>query len=173
MPEDEVAPAGFEIGPGYEQEWPDDDRQTTEVLLNLIRAGESVRALVDAFVQRWGIPSAIGMNVMEVLRGEGGPLIPSVIADRTLTSRPALSGVLTTLEKRGFIERRPDEADRRRILVELTPSGRSALEELFPALHQEEVRWTAGLSDRQKASLLRELVRLQASIASASGEDEV
>src|SRR5207302_9796003 len=99
--------------------------------------------------------------VLEVLRGEGGPLAPSTVASRSFVSRPALSGVMDTLERRGLLRRAPDPHDRRRTLVEITPDGVRTLESLLPGLHQAEVSWTEGLSETQKAALLRNLGRLQ------------
>jgi DNA-binding MarR family transcriptional regulator len=160
----------FRVQPGFEQEWAGARADATEVVLNVIRAGEALTALVDSFVRHRGLPSATALIVLEVLRGEGGPLAPSVVASRCFLSRPALSGVMDTLERRGLLLRRPDPADRRRVLVEVTGKGKETLERLLPELHQAEVAWTGGLSDSQKATLLRSLGRLQHHLRADPGE---
>ena len=43
-------------------------------------------------------------------------------------SHPSVSGTLTRLEKKGFISRRTDENDRRRIMVSPTPAGSDYVE---------------------------------------------
>jgi DNA-binding MarR family transcriptional regulator len=149
------------VPPGFEQEWAGARADATEIVLNVIRAGEALNGLVDSFVRQRGLPSSSALIVLEVLRGEGGPLAPSVVASRSFTSRPALSGVMDTLERRGCLRRYPDPADRRGVLVEITPDGKETLERLLPELHRAEVRWTGGLSDTQKADLLRGLGQLQ------------
>jgi DNA-binding MarR family transcriptional regulator len=154
-------PAIFRVPPGFEQEWAGARADATEVVLNVIRAGETLTALVDSFVRQRGLPSSTSLIVLEVLRGDGGPLAPSVVASRCFLSRPALSGVMDTLERRGMLRRYPDPADRRRALVEITAQGKETLERLLPGLHKAEVSWTNGLSDTQKAALLRSLGRLQ------------
>ncbi len=154
-------PAIFRVPPGFEQEWTGARADATEVVLNVIRAGEALAGLVDSFVRQRGLPSATALIVLEVLRGEGGPLVPSVVASRCFLSRPALSGVMDTLERRGLLRRYPDPADRRRVLVEMTGSGKETLERLLPGLHQAEVSWTDGLSQPQKAALLRGIGQLQ------------
>ena len=98
-------PAIFRVPPGFDQEWAGARADATEVVLNVIRAGEALSALVDSFVRERGLPSATALIVLEVLRGEGGPLAPSVVASRCFLSRPALSGVMDTLERRGLLRR--------------------------------------------------------------------
>ena len=152
------------VNPEFEQEWPGSRADATEVFVNVIRAGETLTALIEGFVRDHGLPSVTALMVLEVLRGErkatGAGLAPSVIADRSVVSRPALSGVMDTLERRGFLKRSPDPNDRRRAVVEITDEGMQTLERLLPELHRAEAEWTAGLSTTQKANLLRETGRL-------------
>ena len=151
----------FRVPPGFEHEWAGARADATEVVLNVIRAGEALTALVDSFVRQRGLPSATSLIVLEVLRGDGGPLAPSVVAARCFLSRPALSGVMDTLERHGLLRRYPHPADRRRALVEITAHGKETLENFLPELHEAEVSWTAGLSESQKAVLLESLGQLQ------------
>ena len=48
----------FRVPPGFEQEWDGARADATEVVLNVIRAGEALTALVDSFVRARGLPSA-------------------------------------------------------------------------------------------------------------------
>lgn len=154
--------AAYRVQSGFEQEWRGSSAIATEVVLNVIRVGEAVTARVEAFVREHGLPSATALLVLEILRGEGAPLTPSVIAERSIVSRPALSGVLATLERRRLIRRWADPDDRRRVMVEITKEGVDSLERLLPDLHRAEVAWTEGLRESQKADLVRNLGRLQA-----------
>jgi DNA-binding MarR family transcriptional regulator len=77
-------------------------------------------------------------------------------------SRPTATGVVTTLEGRGYARRRKDTRDRRMVIVSLTPSGRRKIEELFPRFNAEEVAVTAHLSGAQRdalAGMLRSMLR--------------
>ena len=49
----------------------------------------------------------------------GGPLTVGELAARLGLTLPTVSGVLADLDHAGFIERRPDPADRRRTIVEV------------------------------------------------------
>ena len=163
-------PPVFRVPPGFEREWAGARADATEVVLNTIRAGEALSYLVDSFVRQRGLPSATALIVLEVLRGAAGPLAPSVVADRCFLSRPALSGVMDTLERHGLLCRYPDPADRRRVLVEITGNGQETLTRLLPDLHRAEVSWTEGLSSTQKAALLHGLGRLQQHLHTAQAK---
>ena len=76
-------------------------------------------------------------------------------------SRPTASGVLTTLQGRRYVRRRKASKDGRVVLVSLTPSGRTKIEELFPRFNAEETRVASVLSEEEQeriASMLRALL---------------
>lgn len=52
------------------------------------------------------------------------------------------------LENRGLVERRPDEANRRRVLVRLTPAGLEAAEAVAPRIAQASTDGAAQLAAR-------------------------
>lgn len=157
------------VNEGFDDEWPGCSALATEVVINLVRAGDVLTARVDALARAYGLPSSTSLIVLEVLRGEGGALRPSVVADRCFLSRPALSSLLDTLERRGLIARTAHPGDRRSALVEITDAGVAAMGRLLPELHRAEVSWAAGLSERQQAILLRQLGLLQRHLQKPDG----
>ena len=54
------------------------------------------------------------------------------LGEKMLKDRHNITRILNLLEKRGYIERRPDEADKRIYRVFLTKSGRAVQEKLTP-----------------------------------------
>jgi DNA-binding MarR family transcriptional regulator len=83
------------------------------------------------------------------------------LALRMGVSRPTVSGVTDTLERRGLVERRTHAEDGRLRSVALTASGESTFEDLFPRFNAEESLACAGLGGEQRAQLaglLRALV---------------
>lgn len=54
---------------------------------------------------------------------QGRAIGPSELAERLQVSLPTISKTLAVLERHGWIERAPDEADRRRVVVRLTQEG--------------------------------------------------
>jgi DNA-binding MarR family transcriptional regulator len=66
-------------------------------------------------------------------------------------SRAAISKTLAKLEKRGFIARQPNPADRRAALVTITGAGAEAVDAMFPRQLAVEADLLAGLGpDRDR-----------------------
>ncbi len=73
------------------------------------------------------------------------------------------SGLITTideLEARGWLERRPSERDRRRNALHLTEGGEKKLGEGRTAALGRAKELTGPLSDRERSTLLRLLLKL-------------
>ena len=76
-------------------------------------------------------------------------------------TRPTVSGVTDTLERRGLVERRDHSSDARLRTVALTAAGERTFEELFPRFNAEESLACGGLGAAERAqlaALLRTLV---------------
>ncbi|MGP5386957.1 MarR family winged helix-turn-helix transcriptional regulator [Brachybacterium tyrofermentans] len=72
------------------------------------------------------------LTVLEVLHREGAQT-PTALARRTSTHLATMTGVLTRLEREGWIERRPDVNDRRSIRIHPTSVER------FDALYADSI----------------------------------
>ncbi|MBN9239489.1 MAG: MarR family transcriptional regulator [Micrococcales bacterium 70-64] len=90
-----------------------------------------------------------GMIALHFL--DAGPLTQSDLARMAKVENQTMSRTVERLERSGFVERRADDADRRRQIVTRTPAGdaawastRSLESEVFPALDDSE-RMRAGL----------------------------
>lgn len=94
-------------------------------------------------------PLGIGgreLAVLSVLAG-GGSLSQHQAAQRLAIDRTTMVTLLDGLEAKGLVERRPDPADRRRNVVELTPDGRRVLDQATKAVREAERRFLARLGD--------------------------
>ena len=84
------------------------------------------------------------------------------IASEAGVSKATLSGVLTTLEGRGFVTRKRGEKDGRLVTVELTPSGKRLMKKLFPEFNKAErqvVRDLTGPEQLAAADILRRITQ--------------
>lgn len=128
---------------------------------NLFRATAAIRRHMEANVlapDRLSWTSFVGLWVLWVW----GEMESREFAQAVGISRPTATGVVTTLEGRGFVRRRKDERDGRMVLVSLTPVGRRTIEGLFPRYNAEEVSVTEHMSSEDQdalARLLRSMLR--------------
>lgn len=58
--------------------------------------------------------------------------------------------MLDSLQKGGFVSRRPDQADRRRDLIELTPAGQEAYGQWQACCREMEEQMLAGFSSEER-----------------------
>jgi len=86
-------------------------------------------------------------------------------------SKGTLTGVASTLERRGLVARRPHPDDARRVLLSMTSSGLKLMAELFPQFNKQEALVVETLSaDEIKvlaAALRKVVVDLESGPASA------
>lgn len=103
------------------------------------------------------------VDMLIPLRYATEPVIASGLADRMGLSRAGVSKTLGKLERRGFVSRCPNPADRRAALVTITPAGAEAVAGFFPRQLAAEVELFAGLGD-DREWVLRALARLVAAM---------
>ncbi len=72
-------------------------------------------------------------------------------------SKGTLTGVMTTLERRGYVTRSTHPTDKRLVLVESTEAGDDVMADLYPRFNAEEARVASGLSEDDKRSLATSL----------------
>lgn len=97
-------------------------------------------------------------DILATLRRHGpkGQLTPKQLLKSVMLSSGGMTGRLDQLERAGLVARRPDPADRRGVVVELTAKGRKAIdaaaaarfaeaERSLPPLKPDETRVLAGL----------------------------
>jgi MarR family len=82
------------------------------------------QALVATVARRHRLSHA-ALNALAVIEGNGGPLLAGELSARMHITSGTMTGVLDTLERNGYIHRQADPADRRRVLVDLTPAARA------------------------------------------------
>src|SRR6478752_4173894 len=96
---------------------PAGDATSTESYASLVRAGEAVLTLLDASIQHTLDVKHPVFTALAVLDGAAEPLTPSEIADRVLVASATMTATLDLLERRQWIRRLPNPADRRSVLV--------------------------------------------------------
>ena len=113
------------------------DFSSMAVTSNLFRAATAVRNYLERTVLAKEELSWTAFVVLWVV-WIWEPIETRQIADEGGFSKATLTGVLTTLEGRGLLERKKSDTDGRLVLVNLTKKGRKLMETLFPEFNKHE-----------------------------------
>ena len=84
------------------------------------------------------------------------------LAERAQMTHQSMSELVASLQERGYVERRPDPADRRAKIVCFTPKGRQMMRVAVPqiaAIEEEWLRRLDGGCDGDLRTALQEAVR--------------
>ncbi|EJL39169.1 MarR family transcriptional regulator [Brevibacillus agri] len=94
--------------------------------------------------------------VLYRLREEDG-INQKELALRSAKDQPTMTRILDNLAKKGWIEKKLSEHDRRAYLITLTPNGREWIEKAIPAEAKAIADIFAGISP-EKLAFLREIL---------------
>jgi DNA-binding MarR family transcriptional regulator len=117
------------------------------VMRQLHLVGTKADALIAGVARRHGLSHA-ALNALAVIEGAGGPLPAGEVTAQMHISTATMTSILDTLERRGYVRRQPDPADRRRVLVDITPDAQSLLDQVLPAVQQLVAETMSSLDDR-------------------------
>lgn len=128
-----------------------DDPATAKAVATYVKLMRAARAVMIRVEPRL---TALGLTMTQfgVLEGilHKGPLTHRELGRKVLTSAANITDVVDKLEARGLVMRTRNPEDRRQVRVELTPCGRSLIEELFPR-HAADI--AAAMSGLDSAAL--------------------
>ena len=128
---------------------------------NLFRTSAAIRRHMEASVlaaDKLSWTSFVALWVLWVW----GEMESRDLAAAVGISRPTSTGVVTTLEGRGWVERRKSAEDGRMVRVSLTAEGERKIADLFPRFNAEETGVTSRLSTEQQdamAAMLRGMLK--------------
>lgn len=109
--------------------------------------GESLRDL--------GLTPTI-WRILALLQERDGISV-SELSEASLIDRTLLSRILSDLEERGFVRKRPDPKDKRYIGIYLAPAGAKVFAEILPIARRRIERALEGLSEAELAQLKKTL----------------
>jgi DNA-binding MarR family transcriptional regulator len=108
------------------------------LLARFVRLNMLVTRVLDDLVEPHAITVPDYLVLASIRRGSSSPVELCHVLGRTTGG---MSLTLDRLAAAGWVDRRPDPRDRRRIIVELTAAGRTKAEVVNRALHD----WEAAL----------------------------
>jgi len=154
----------------FQDEYPGGDTTCTEAYASLCRTGEALLGELDRRIALTFDMHQAAATALAVIDGAAGPLTPSQVSDRVLIASATMTATLDLLERRGWIRRTPNPGDRRSVLIEITPDGRAAADQLLPGIRAIERSILSALTQDERAHLLDLLAKVLARAAEVAAE---
>jgi len=152
----------IEMPDDFYDQTPEGNVRATEAVMNTIRTADMVFDRIGRLLRPLGVSAAGGL-VLGILRDHGS-MSPSELGDRLIVTRATVTGLLDSLERRGFVHRSANPSDRRGLLVEITPAGLTVVQELRALVHRHEKAWMSALTDVELQTYIGLLHRIQDSL---------
>jgi DNA-binding MarR family transcriptional regulator len=111
----------------------------------------------NTVAERFGL-SVTDLKALDVLQRRGA-LTAGEIAMHTGLATPSVTSLIDRLEKKRLVKRRRDSADRRRVIVQLTPVLGKTIAPLFESLNVRMLEHFKSYGDRQLELIARFLTR--------------
>lgn len=141
-----------------------------KLVIALARAHSSVFREIEKSMHAEGLnPSEFG--VLELLYHKGKQPVQQV-AQKILVTSGTMTYVIDKLVKKGLVERKQCEKDKRIYYVELTQVGEAVIKELFPRHKQFLNALFEGIDEGVKTELIQQLFLLKDSIEQGGMTDE-
>jgi DNA-binding MarR family transcriptional regulator len=133
---------------------PDLDTSPLEVVGRLLICARYCENAIVSALQPFGLTFA-DFDVINTLRriADEDGTNPKVLARTSLITSGAMTTRLDRLERAGHIVRGPDPADRRGVLVRLTPQGETLAAKALDAVISADRSFLEPLSQRQRDSM--------------------
>lgn len=148
------------VSPDFDERYPDGSGTATECAMNLVLTADLLQGRIARLLRPLALTPASGF-ALGILADEEGALPPHQIAERMVLTRATVTGLIDSLERRGYVARAPHPSDRRMYLVEITARGREIANESRTVVHRHQREWFKALGERQRGTLLTALGRLQ------------
>ncbi len=138
----------------WERERPDLDAGVMAEVGRLLVVARLIEQRLDATAAEFGVHRSEG-DVLFTLRRAGPPyrLSPTALSSSLLVSTGTMTNRLDRLEARGLVRRRPNPADRRGLVIELTDAGRALVDRAVEVHVQREQEALGGLDAREREQL--------------------
>ncbi len=144
------------------------DRSTlVSALTDALREVSGLSVLFSQVIaDRLGIGST-DLETLGILSRDG-PVTAGRLAELTGLTTGAITGLVDRLERAGYVRRKPDPHDRRRVIIRLNAEREAELLPLFASMQQSMERLYAAYTDAE-LSLILDFIRR----ATAATKDEI
>lgn len=118
----------------------------------LFRAYNSLEKRIKGDILQYGL-NVSEFGVLEALYHKEKLSVKGIV-DKVLTPNSSMSYVIENLEKKGFITKNQSDKDKRSFMLELTNSGKSLMDKIFP-IHKKNMRSILDVLDDEEEQILQ------------------
>ena len=153
------------------EEFPEMEPSAMMAFLHLQHATEKVRRTMDDHFDKFSISQGrflILLLLYYAFDEDKNPIehTPASLADAAQVTRATITGILDTLERANYIERKPAPGDRRKIIVQLTKLGRKFMECVLPEHFYMIASIFKDFSEKEREVITKLLSKLALACAS-------
>jgi DNA-binding MarR family transcriptional regulator len=143
--------------------------QSETTLLYLVKRVElAVRSRLDEVLRPGGL-TTLQYTALTVLQRHPASLTSAQLARNSFVTAQTMADMVSALLARGLIERHRDPADRRRLVLTLTPEGEALLSRFRGPVEALEARMLSDLTAEQAAELRTSLLSCRAALERPAG----
>ncbi|MDE7361276.1 MAG: MarR family transcriptional regulator [Oscillospiraceae bacterium] len=125
-----------------------------DIGLLIKRLADKIKISVDVLLKEQGITFSQTL-VIGFLYSQSGSATQKEIEDHLQVSHPTVVGIISRLEKNGFVSCHTDQKDRRNKIVCATDKALNTVDAMSVGKRQMEERLTKGLSEEELAEFRR------------------
>ena len=125
----------------------DTEIKQVDAYVKLMRCADTVQGILARNAEAHGITLS-QLGVLEILH-HLGPSHQKDLAEKILRSGANMTTIIDNLEKRGFVSRARDKADRRVSRISLKENGRRLIAEIFP-FHMQNIHRMLGVLNAEE-----------------------
>ena len=144
--------------------------KNTDIGYLIKKISVSQKAGLDASLLAYNLTSS-QLHVLFLLDRSGGEMTQKTLEEALGVSHPTVVGLVSRLEKQGFITTETDPDDRRHKKILPTDKALSLKEELAQKRKENEKRMTDGFSEKELKQLNEYLQRIYANINDGRKEE--
>jgi DNA-binding MarR family transcriptional regulator len=122
---------GIKVVTGYQISQFNGKPNLTDLNENILRSMRKITRAIDLHSRKLAANHKLTTPQLICLRQlmQHGPLLPSLLAREISLSQATVTGIIDRLEKRGLVQRRRDQPDRRQVRIHLTEEGQKLIKD--------------------------------------------
>lgn len=137
----------------FAERYPDADVTAIASFLHLLRVATDLSQALDTCLSKHDLLQGRWWVLILLMREESLSSTPSLLAEKIGVTRATMTGLIDSLEQNGLVTRVFDKADRRSVMIKLTPAGQAKLDVVMPDYYRRLRQCMQGLDESKRQQL--------------------